>query len=107
MSNNELRKELRQILAVLDAERQAIAALDLDAITIAANDKLALCRSIDGLGPIELDDECKALLMTARDCNETNKQMRNLVAANISNRIDMLTGSPRLYGAKRYADMSS
>lgn len=94
---------LRQVLAVLEAERQAIAGLDLDAITIAAQDKSRLCERIDSMEVAELDEESAAMLMAARNANETNRQMRNLVAANIAQRLDMLTGSPKIYGARRYA----
>lgn len=99
----KLKEALRQMLAVLESERQAIAGLDLDAITLAARDKLGLCDRLDHADAASLDEECRAMSRAARDANEVNRQMRNLVAANITARIDMLSGSPRLYGAKRYA----
>jgi hypothetical protein len=99
----KLKEALRQMLAVLEAERQAIAGLDLDTITMAARDKLGLCDRLENADLASFDEECRAMSRAARDANEVNRQMRNLVAANISARIDMLSGSPRLYGARLYA----
>jgi ribosomal protein L11 methylase PrmA len=99
----KLKEALRQMLAVLEAERQAIAGLDLDAITLAARDKLGLCDRLENADLASFDEECRAMSRAARDANEVNRQMRNLVAANIAARIDMLSGSPRLYGARLYA----
>ncbi len=98
-----LKDALRQMLAVLESERQAIAGLDLDAITVTARDKLSLCDRLESADLASFDEECRAMSRAARDANEVNRQMRNLVAANIAARIDMLSGSPRLYGARRYA----
>lgn len=98
--SSNLSETLRQMIAVLQDERQALAGLDLDAIMGAANDKTALCGRIDphALGP--LDDECRGLLDAARRLNEVNRQVRNLIAANVSARLDALTGSPALYRAE-------
>lgn len=99
-----LRETLRQMLAVLEAERQALAGLDLGAIMGAANDKSRLCGTLDDAGqgdttgPV-LDEECRALLEAARRQNAVNRQIRNLVAANVSARLEALTGSPQLYAA--------
>ena len=96
-------ENLRQMLAVLQAERQALAGLDLDAIIGAAYDKTALCGTLDTSGALELDEECRGMLDAARRLNEVNRQIRNLIAANVSARIDALTGSPALYRAPGYA----
>ena len=98
-----LRDTLGQMLAVLQAERQALAGLDLDAILGAAAEKTALCGTLDTTGAIEIDDECKGLLDAARRLNEVNRQIRNLIAANVSSRLDALTGAPALYSAPAYA----
>jgi hypothetical protein len=99
----ELRANLRQMIAVLQAERQALAGLDLDAIMGCANDKIALCGTLDECGTFaasaSLDEECRGLLDAARRLNEVNRQVRNLIAANVSARLDALTGSPALYRA--------
>ena len=92
-----LRATLRQMLAVLESERQALAGLDCDAILGAANDKNRLCGSLEGAETVELDDECRSLLDAARRLNEVNRQVRNLIAANVSSRLDALRGSPQIY----------
>ncbi len=94
-----LREILGQMLAVLQAERQALAGLDLDAILGAAADKTALCGTLGSSGADHIDEECRGLLDAARRLNEVNRQIRNLIAANVSARIDALTGSPALYRA--------
>jgi hypothetical protein len=99
----EMRENLRQMIAVLQAERQALAGLDLDAIMGCAQDKVALCGRLDESGPFagagSVDDECRGLLDAARRLNEVNRQVRNLIAANVAARLDALTGSPALYRA--------
>ena len=100
-STAELRENLRQMIAVLQAERQALAGLDLDAIMGCAVDKRALCGRLDDSGPFaeggNVDEECRGLLDAARRLNEVNRQVRNLIAANVASRLDVLTGSPALY----------
>ena len=98
---NNVRDTLRQMLAVLEHERQALAGLDLEAILATAADKGALCDRLDGTpggsGGLALDDECRGMLDAARRLNEVNRQVRNLIAANVSSRLDALTGAPALY----------
>lgn len=100
MSQSELRDTLRQMLAVLQAERQALAGMDVDAIVGAANDKKGLCGRLEGTDQAEIDEECRGLLDAARRLNEVNRQVRNLIAANVSARLDALTGSASLYKAR-------
>ncbi|MBS0481428.1 MAG: flagellar protein FlgN [Proteobacteria bacterium] len=99
----EMRENLRQMIAVLQAERQALAGLDLDAIIGCVQDKIALCGTLDVTGPfadeLVIDDECRGLLDAAKRLNEVNRQVRNLIAANVAARLDALTGSPALYRA--------
>lgn len=95
MSN--LRETLRQMVAVLQDERHALAGLDLDGIMGAAFDKQALCGRLDDAAVGTLDDECRGLLDAAKRLNEVNRQVRNLIAANVSARLDTLTGAPALY----------
>lgn len=97
MSVGALHENLRQMIAVLQAERQALAGLDLEGILGAAADKNALCGRIDGSGMLEVDDECRAMLEAARRLNEVNRQIRNLIAANVAARLDALTGAPQTY----------
>jgi hypothetical protein len=94
-----LRQTLRQMLAVLETERQALAALDIDAILGSSVEKSALCGRIDTSSTPEIDDECRGLLDAARRMNELNRQVRNLVAANVAKRLDVLTGTQPLYHA--------
>jgi hypothetical protein len=99
MESNILRETLRQMIAVLEAERQALAGLDVDAIVGAAADKEKLCGTLDHSGVTELDDECRGMLEAAKRLNEVNRQVRNLVAANVSARLDTLTGGAPVYRA--------
>lgn len=98
MSQN-LRESLRQMVAVLEDERQALAGLDLDGIVGAGQEKTALCDALSGAEPDQVDEECRGLLEAARRLNEVNRQVRNLIAANVSARLDALTGSASLYRA--------
>ncbi len=98
-SGHCLRGALRQMIAVLEAERQALAGLDLDAVLAAAADKHALCDAIDQNPGSALDEECVALIESAQKLNEINRQVRNLVAANVAARLDALAGGPALYRA--------
>lgn len=95
----QLRDTLRQMVAVLQDERQALAGMDLDAIMGAANDKSMLCSQLEGVEESAVDAECRGLLDAARRLNEVNRQVRNLIAANVSARLDAITGSPALYRA--------
>ena len=95
-----LRDSLRQMIAVLQAERQALAGLDLDGIVGATGEKERLCGTLDAVGVGEIDDECRGMLEAARRLNEVNRQVRNIIAANVSSRLDALTGSPHLYRTK-------
>ncbi|MGJ0237240.1 flagellar protein FlgN [Novosphingobium fluoreni] len=99
-----LRDQLRQMLAVLEEERQALAGLDIDALMGAANDKNRLCGSLEDAAGVVLDEECRGMLEAAKRLNEVNRQVRNLVAANVTARLNAMTGSPQLYHAgPRYA----
>jgi hypothetical protein len=95
----ELRDNLRQMVAVLQTERQALAGMDLESILGCATDKSALCGRLADVDAAQVDAECLGLLDAARRLNEVNRQVRNLIAANVSSRLDMLTGSPALYKA--------
>ena len=99
MSAPSLRDNLRQMVAVLETERHALAGLDLDGIMAAAVGKQGLCDDLVDTAAWEVDDECRGLLEAARRLNEVNRQVRNLIAANVSARLDALVGSPQLYRA--------
>lgn len=93
----QTKEVLRQMLAVLEQERQALAGLDLDTIMGCANDKSALTDRLSDASNDNLDEECLGLIEAARRLNEVNRQIRNLVAANVSSRLDALTGAPAVY----------
>lgn len=97
MSPAELSDSLRQMVAVLHAERQSLAGFDLEGILGCAADKRELCGRIDTAALSEVDEDCRALLDAARRMNEVNRQVRNLIAANVSARLDALTGAGVLY----------
>lgn len=88
---------LRRMLAALEAERQALAAFDIDALSLAVQNKHALCGALEGTAQTELDPECRSLAQAARAANEVNRRVRNLLAANVAARLDALTGSAGLY----------
>ena len=100
MTRTELRDHLRQMVAVLEDERQALAGLDVEAISAAAAAKRGLCDRLDDASALSLDAECRGLAESARRLNDTNRRVRNLVAANVSARLDMLTGKSALYRAR-------
>ena len=93
---------LRQMIAVLERERQALAALDADGLIGAAHDKEALCDALAEIGPQTLDGETCTLAETARQLNEVNRRVRNLLAANVAARIEAL-GGPRRHLRATYA----
>jgi hypothetical protein len=86
---------LRQMIAVLQRERQALAALDADDLFGAARDKEALCDALAAIGPQAMDSETRTLAETARQLNEVNRRVRNLLAANVAARIEALGGTRR------------
>lgn len=99
MAKSPLHDALRQMLAVLEDERQALAGLDLDAIVGATQSKDRLCGTLESVGATELDEEARSMLETARRLNEVNRQVRNIIAANVGRRLNALTGAPQLYRA--------
>ncbi len=99
MTSVEMRDVLRQMMAVLESERQALAGLNVDAIIGCAERKNALCSRLEDTGPGDVDAECRGLVEAARRLNETNRRVRNLIAANVATRLDALTGQPALYRA--------
>lgn len=103
MSDPAIATHLRQMIAVLEQERQALAALDLDALIATSHEKLAMCHLLAGSASLAGDDECRALAESARTLNETNRRVRNLLAAQVAARIDALTGQGQSYSTSRAA----
>jgi hypothetical protein len=96
---SDLRETLRLMLAVLQQERHALAGLDLDMIMGCASNKADLCGTLADVDQTLVDEECRGLLEAARRQNEANRKVRNLIAANVSARLDALSGSAPLYRA--------
>jgi hypothetical protein len=80
------------MIAVLERERQALAALDADDLIEAARAKESLCDQLAAISPQMLDGETRGLAETARKLNEVNRRVRNLLAANVAARIEALGG---------------
>jgi len=96
----DLHQALEQMLAVLAQERQALSGLDIDAIMGCAVGKAALCSRLEAVPAEALDEECRGMVDAARRLNEANRRVRNLIAANVSARLDALTGAPAIYRAR-------
>ena len=90
---------LQQMLALLQGERQALAALDLDRIVACTNGKLDLCAKLDVVEQDSLDEECLGVLDAVRRLNEINRRLRNLIASNVQNRLGTLTQTGDAYTA--------
>lgn len=100
VATTPLSQSLRQMLALLEGERQALAALDLERILVCADGKHNVCQALDGRGA-ELDEECRGLLDAVRRMNDVNRKLRNLLAANVQARLSSLTGNFTVYQAAR------
>ncbi|KEO90999.1 hypothetical protein EH32_01350 [Erythrobacter litoralis] len=90
---SDLAGKLRQMIAVLEAERQALASLEPEAISDCARDKESLCDVLRPSVGYTLDPETRELALTASRLNEVNRRVRNLLAANVAARIEAL-GDP-------------
>ncbi|MFN3991064.1 MAG: flagellar protein FlgN [Erythrobacter sp.] len=86
---------LRQLVAVMERERQALATLDADGLFLVAREKEELCEALGRFGSDALDESTRTLAETARQLNEVNRRVRNLLAANVAARIAALGGATR------------
>jgi len=102
---DELGEALRQMIAVLEEERQALATLDADGLISASHTKEALCNALDPITAQNLDATTRPLAQTAQQLNEVNRQVRNLLAANVSARLDALGLTRGGYRASRRAQL--
>ena len=106
-SDASLAANLRQMIAVLEKERQALATLNADELSETAREKDALC---DALAPVPLDaidSETRPLVEAAQALNDVNRRVRNLLAANVAARLEAL-GAPRAaYSAGNYGSASA
>lgn len=92
---------LRQMLALLEAERQALAALDLERIITCSTGKLNLCAQLETVERSALDEDSLGLLDAVRRLNEVNRRLRNLIATNIQTRLGSLSGAAGVYAGAR------
>jgi flagellar biosynthesis/type III secretory pathway chaperone len=81
---------LRQMIAVLETERQALATLQPDALMAVTRQKEGLCDILAEAGTRPLDEKTRALVETAKSLNDVNRRVRNLLAANVAGRLDAL-----------------
>lgn len=92
-------QHLKQMVALLEGERQALAALDLERIMTCAQGKGDLCDKLAEFAPEQLDEECLGLLDSAKRLNAINRKLRNLIADNVQSRLSMLTGGSASYSS--------
>ena len=97
--NVNLAENLRQMLALLEGERQALAALDLERILTCADGKQRLSSELEQIEGVVLDEECEGLLNAVRRLNDINRKLRNMIADNVQARLGALTGSGWLYAS--------
>lgn len=105
-SARDLPGNLRQMIAVLEQERQALATLDADELFEASHQKQTLCDAMQPFGEDALDPQTRDLAKTAQALNDVNRRVRNLLAANVSARLEALGSSQHTYVAGRYAAQS-
>ncbi|WP_343613343.1 flagellar protein FlgN [Novosphingobium sp.] len=91
---------LRRMIELLRHEREALTGMDMDSIMGCAHDKYVLCEELEAAGDGHIDEETRGLIDAARRLNEVNRQLRNLIAANVSARLNALSGGAPLYKAQ-------
>ena len=90
---------LRQMIAVLEQERQALAGLDADELFESAHRKQALCEALAPYRPDALNPHTRDLVTTAKALNDVNRRVRNLLAANVCARLEALGSTAPAYNA--------
>ncbi|WP_152553579.1 flagellar protein FlgN [Erythrobacter longus] len=90
IARQSLHGDLRQMIAVLQQERQALATLEADTLNAVTREKDDLCSRLATIGAGAIDPEARALVETAKSLNDVNRRVRNLLAANVSGRLDAL-----------------
>jgi len=98
-SGNDLSGNLRQMIAVLEQERQALATLDADELFEASHRKEALCETLRPFGEDALDPQSRELAKTAQALNDVNRRVRNLLAANVSARLEAFGSAQHTYSS--------
>ncbi|WP_298307480.1 flagellar protein FlgN [uncultured Erythrobacter sp.] len=90
-AEHDLHGNLRQMIAVLQAERQALATLEAKSLSAVTREKESLCDVLADIDHFAIDDDARALSETAKSLNEVNRRVRNLLAANVAGRLDALS----------------
>jgi hypothetical protein len=85
------------MIAVLENERQALATLDADGLFEATHAKQSLCDALSPFGPDALDQQTRDLARTAQQLNDVNRRVRNLLAANVTTRLEALGAAQHTY----------
>ncbi len=93
----DITQTIRQILAVLQDERRALAGLDLAGIVDCATRKGHLCEVLADTDSAAIDAPLHDLLTSAARLNAGNARLRNLIAGKVSTRLTALTGRSSLY----------
>ncbi len=103
IARETLTRQLRQMIAALEDERQALATMDMDLLIGAVRQKEAVCDILEPAAPADLDPETRALAASARQLNDINRRVRNLLAANVASRLEAFGVPQPSYRAARLA----
>lgn len=99
----DLAGSLRQMIAVLQAERQALATLKADTLLDVTREKEGLCEQLAQFGSQSMDEDTRTLAQTAKSLNDVNRRVRNLLAANVAGRLEAIGGERHAYSANPLA----
>ena len=102
-SSSDLHSNLRQMIAVLEEERQALATLDAATLDSVTRQKDGVCERLALFGAASMDETARELATTAKALNEVNRRVRNLLAANVAKRLDALGSEKHAYTASNLA----
>jgi len=107
-TKKETLANLQQMHALLQGERQALAALDLERVVTCTNGKMDLCAKLETVDHANLDEECLGVLDAIRRLNQINRRLRNLIASNVENRLGSLGGDGQPYATlpRQYTDIA-
>ena len=93
----DMTQTVRQMLAVLQDERRALAGLDLAGVVDCAMRKGHLCEVLADADTGTIEAPLRDLLTSAARLNDGNARLRNLIAGKVSTRLTALTGRSSLY----------
>ena len=93
----DMTQTVRQMLAVLQDERRALAGLDLAGVVDCAMRKGHLCEVLADADTGTIEAPLRDLLTSAARLNDGNARLCNLIAGKVSTRLTALTGRSSLY----------